>query len=117
MLDVLTSRMVKERGACLSMDISNTDYTQSEGRKNGVLADNLRKDREVADVWRQGFRKANAAGVKMVFGSDAGVMPHNLAVNQFQTMLTYGMTSLQAIRWQTWNRCSPPGPWSRAACW
>jgi imidazolonepropionase-like amidohydrolase len=91
-------RLAKERGAYLSMDIYNTDYTQSEGKKNGVLEDNLRKDREVADVQREGFRKATAAGVKMVFGSDAGVMPHDMAVNQFQTMVRFGMTPLQALR-------------------
>ena len=80
------------------MDIYNTDYTQAEGAKNGVLEDNLRKDREVADVQREGFRKANAAGVKMVFGSDAGVMPHELAVKQFAVMVRFGMTPLQALR-------------------
>ena len=91
-------RLAKEHGTYLSMDIYNTEYTQSEGKKNGVLEDNLRKDREVADVQREGFRKANAAGVKMVFGSDAGVMPHDLAVNQFAVMVRYGMTPLQALR-------------------
>ena len=91
-------KLAKERGAYLSMDIYNTDYTQSEGKKNGVLEDNLRKDREVADVQREGFRKANAAGVKLVFGSDAGVMPHDLAVNQFPVMVRFGMTPLQALR-------------------
>jgi imidazolonepropionase-like amidohydrolase len=34
----------------------------------------------------------------MVFGSDAGVMPHDMAVNQFVTMTRFGMTPLQAIR-------------------
>ncbi len=56
------------------MDIYNTDYTQAEGKKNGVLEDNLRKDREIADLQREGFRKAHAAGVKMVYGTDAGVL-------------------------------------------
>ncbi|WP_374386545.1 amidohydrolase family protein [Sandaracinobacter sp.] len=91
-------KLAKERGAFLSMDIYNTDYTQSEGKKNGVLEDNLRKDREVADVQREGFRRANAAGVRMVFGSDAGVMPHDMAVNQFAVMTRFGMTPLQALR-------------------
>ena len=37
-----------------AMDIYNTDYTQAEGRKNGVLEENFRKDREVgADPARQ----------------------------------------------------------------
>jgi imidazolonepropionase-like amidohydrolase len=37
-------RLAKANGAWLSMDIYNTDYTQAEGAKNGVLPDNLRKD-------------------------------------------------------------------------
>ena len=81
-----------------SMDIKNTDYTQAEGKKNGVLEDNLRKDREVAQLQRDNFRKAFKAGVKMVFGSDAGVMPHGQVGQQFATMVQYGMTPLDAIR-------------------
>jgi imidazolonepropionase-like amidohydrolase len=91
-------RLAKERGAYLSMDIYNTDYTQAEGKKNGVLEDNLRKDREVAQIQRDNFRKANSAGVKMVFGTDAGVMPHKEAAKQFRVMVQYGMTPIQAIR-------------------
>ena len=86
-----------------SMDIYNTDYTQSEGAKNGVLEDNLRKDREVAQIQRDNFRKAHKAGVKMVFGSDAGVMPHGQVGGQFKTMVEYGMTPLEAIRAATRN--------------
>lgn len=81
-----------------SMDIKNTDYTQAEGKKNGVLEDNLRKDREVAQIQRDNFRKAYKAGVRMVFGSDAGVMPHGQIGQQFATMVQYGMTPLDAIR-------------------
>ena len=86
-----------------SMDIYNTDYTQAEGAKNGVLEDNLRKDREVAQIQRDNFRKAHKAGVKMVFGSDAGVMPHGQVGGQFKTMVEYGMTPLDAIRAATRN--------------
>jgi imidazolonepropionase-like amidohydrolase len=86
-----------------SMDIYNTDYTQAEGAKNGVLEDNLRKDREVAQIQRDNFRKAHKAGVKMVFGSDAGVMPHGLVGGQFKTMVEYGMTPMQAIQAATVN--------------
>lgn len=91
-------RLAKEKGTYLSMDIYNTEYTQAEGKKNGVLEDNLRKDREIAQVQRDNFRKANAAGVKMVFGTDAGVMPHKDAGKQFGIMVRFGMTPLQAIR-------------------
>jgi imidazolonepropionase-like amidohydrolase len=86
-----------------AMDIYNTEYTQAEGKKNGVLEDNLRKDREIAQIQRDNFRKAHRAGVKMVFGSDAGVMPHGQVGRQFATMVTYGMTPLEAIQAATLN--------------
>ncbi len=86
-----------------AMDIYNTEYTQSEGRKNGVLEENLRKDREVAQIQRDNFQKAHRAGVRMVFGSDAGVMPHSQAARQFRTMVQYGMTPLEAIQAATRN--------------
>ena len=92
-----------------SMDIYNTEYTQSEGKKNGVLEDNLRKDREVAQIQRDNFRKAYKAGVKMVFGSDAGVMPHGLVGQQFAAMVKFGMTPLDAIRAATLNAAQALG--------
>lgn len=92
-----------------SMDIYNTEYTQAEGKKNGVLEDNLRKDREVAQIQRDNFRKAHRAGVRMVFGSDAGVMPHGDVGKQFATMVEYGMTPLDAIRAATLNAAQALG--------
>jgi imidazolonepropionase-like amidohydrolase len=102
-------RLARERGAWLSMDIYNTDYTQSEGKKNGVLEDNLRKDRDIAEVQRQGFARAHRAGVKMVYGTDAGVYPHGDNARQFATMVRYGMTPLQAIQSATVNAAEALG--------
>ena len=93
----------RARPVWFTMDIYNTDYTQAEGAKNGVLEDNLRKDREIAQIQRDNFRKAHKAGVKMVFGSDAGVMPHGDVGKQFKTMVEYGMTPLEAIQAATRN--------------
>ena len=93
----------RPRPVWFSMDIFNTEYTQAEGAKNGVLEDNLRKDREVAQIQRDNFRKAHKAGVRMVFGSDAGVMPHGLIGGQFKIMVQYGMTPMEAIQAATRN--------------
>ena len=93
----------RARPVWFSMDIYNTEYTQAEGAKNGVLEDNLRKDREVAQIQRDNFRKAHKAGVRMVFGSDAGVMPHSEIGKQFRVMAEYGMTPLEAIQAATRN--------------
>ncbi len=102
-------KLARARGTWLSMDIYNTDYTQAEGAKNGVLEDNLRKDREVAQIQRDNFRKAHKAGVKMVFGSDAGVMPHGMVGGQFRYMVDYGMTPLEAIQAATRNAAQALG--------
>ncbi|MEO6114696.1 MAG: amidohydrolase family protein [Sphingomicrobium sp.] len=91
------------------MDIYNTDYTQAEGAKNGVLPDNLRKDREIAQIQRDNFRAAHKAGVRMVFASDAGVMPHGQIGRQFATMITYGMTPIEAIQAATRNAAQALG--------
>ena len=101
--------VARKQPVWFSMDIYNTDYTQAEGAKNGVLPDNLRKDREIAQIQRDNFRAAYKAGVRMVFGSDAGVMPHALVARQFATMVTYGMTPLEAIRAATRNAAEALG--------
>ena len=95
--------LAKKHGAWLSMDIYNGTYTALEGKKNGVLEDNLRKDREVTELQRQNFRRAHAAGVRMVFGTDAGVHPHGGNARQFAVMVQYGMSPLQAIQAATVN--------------
>ncbi len=93
-----------------AMDIYNTEYTQAEGAKNGVLPDNLRKDREIAQIQRDNFRKAHRAGVRQVFGSDAGVMPHGQVGKQFRTMVQYGMTPLEASQAATRTAAEALGP-------
>ncbi|MFM7121103.1 MAG: amidohydrolase family protein, partial [Gammaproteobacteria bacterium] len=85
-------------GTALSMDIYNTEYTQSEGPRNGELEENLRKDREIAEVQREGFRRAHAAGVRMVYGTDSGVYPHGDNARQFAVMVRYGMQPIEAIQ-------------------
>jgi len=90
--------LAKKHGTWLGFDIYNTEYTQSEGAKNGVLEDNLRKDREVADIQRENFRRAHAAGAKLAYGTDSGVYPHGQNGRQFAIMVRYGMTPTEAIR-------------------
>jgi imidazolonepropionase-like amidohydrolase len=102
-------RLAKQYGTWLSMDIYNTDYTQTEGKKNGVLEDNLRKDREIADLQRENFRRAHQAGAKMVFGTDAGIYPHGDNAKQFAVMVRYGMTPTQAIQSATINAAEALG--------
>jgi imidazolonepropionase-like amidohydrolase len=109
LIDAEGIELAKKHGAWLSMDIYNTDYTQAEGARNGVLEDNLRKDREIAEIQREGFRRAHAAGAKMVYGTDSGVYPHGDNGRQFAVMVRYGMSPIEAIRSATVNAAEALG--------
>jgi imidazolonepropionase-like amidohydrolase len=102
-------RLAAQKGAYFGMDIYNTDYTQAEGKKNGVLEENLQKDRDIGEIQRQNFRKALKAGVKMIFSTDAGIYPHGLNARQFAVMVRYGATPLQAIQTATLNAAQALG--------
>jgi imidazolonepropionase-like amidohydrolase len=107
-------RLAVQKGAWFGMDIYNTDYTQAEGAKNGVLPDNLKKDRDIGEIQRENFRKALKAGVKMIFSSDAGVYPHGTNARQFAVMTRYGATPLQAIQTATVNAAQAlGGDWTK----
>ena len=90
-------------GTYLSCDIYNTEYTLTFGEANGVPEENINKEKLVSKAQRESFRRANAAGAKMVFGSDAAIYPHGDNGKQFSRMVTFGMTPLQAIQAATIN--------------
>jgi imidazolonepropionase-like amidohydrolase len=66
-------------------------------------ADFLKHDQELGEIQRRNFTKAVRAGVKMTFGTDAGVCPHGINARQFAFMVKYGMTPMQAIQAATVN--------------
>jgi imidazolonepropionase-like amidohydrolase len=103
LIDDAGIKLAKERGTYLSMDIYNDDYILAEGEKNGVLPESLEKEKIIGQTQRENFRKAHQAGVKMAFGTDAGVYPHGDNAKQFFYMVKYGMTPMQAIQAATVN--------------
>jgi imidazolonepropionase-like amidohydrolase len=90
--------LMKERGTWLDADIYNGDYIDTVGREQGWSEEILRKNTETTEAQREGFRKAVKAGVKISFGTDAGVYPYGDDARQFAYMVRYGLTPLQAIR-------------------
>jgi imidazolonepropionase-like amidohydrolase len=81
----------RKRGdVALAMDVYNGDYIDTEGRKAHWPEEFLRKNVETTEIQRQAFTKAVAAGVPIVFATDAGVFPHGLNARQF-TMATHNM--------------------------
>jgi imidazolonepropionase-like amidohydrolase len=101
--------LAKQHGTWFSMDIYNDDYIMAEGAKNGVFKESLEKERVIGLQQRQTFRAAFKAGVKMVFGTDGGVYPNGFNARQFATMVTWGMTPMQAVQAATVNAAEALG--------
>jgi imidazolonepropionase-like amidohydrolase len=98
MIDDEGIALAKEHGTYLDMDIYDEECIQDAGKTHKTPADFLEHDRDLGDIQRRNFTKAVRAGVKMSFGTDAGVCPHGINARQFAFMVKYGMTSMQAIQ-------------------
>ncbi len=98
LIDAEGIALAKARGVWLVMDIYNGDYIDTEGRKAGWPEEYLRKNLETTEKQREGFRSAVKAGVKIAYGTDAGVYPHGQNARQFAYMVRWGMTPMQAIQ-------------------
>ncbi len=94
-------KLAKAKGAYLDFDVYDDDYILAEGAKNGVEPASMDKERSIGKLQRENFKKAWAAGTKMAFATDAGVYPHGTNAKQFTTMVTWGMTPMQAIQCAT----------------
>lgn len=95
--------MARDAGTFLVMDIYVDTYILEMGEAAGFLPESLEKERIVGQAQRDNFRKAHLAGVRMAFGTDAGVYPHGNNAKQFAYMVEYGMTPMEAIRAATVN--------------
>jgi imidazolonepropionase-like amidohydrolase len=98
MIDDEGIALAKQHGTYLDMDIYDEECIQEAGRKGKMPADFLEHDAQLGQIQRDNFRKAVVAGVKMSFGTDAGVCPYGVAARQFAFMVKYGMSSMQAIQ-------------------
>ncbi len=123
LIDAEGIQLAKARGAYLVMDIYNGDFIAEVGKRDGWSASILRKNEETTDAQRLGFAKAVKAGVKVTYGTDAGVYPHGLNARQFKYMVRHGMTPIQAIQsattvsaallgWQSDVGSLTPGHWA-----
>ncbi|MBB5209206.1 metal-dependent hydrolase family protein [Chiayiivirga flava] len=110
-LDDEAIAMMKERGTVLVADIYNDDYILAEFGRLNYPQKIIDKERYVGRTQRESFRKAVRAGVKIAFGTDAGVFPHGWNGRQFAKMVEWGATPMQAIQTATVNAADLLG-WS-----
>ncbi|MGH9752359.1 MAG: amidohydrolase family protein [Blastocatellia bacterium] len=96
-------KLMKERGTYLVADVYNDDYILAEFGKLGYPEKIIEKERMVGRTQRENFQKAAKAGVKIAYGTDAGVYPHGWNGKQFAHMVKWGLAPMQAIQAATIN--------------
>lgn len=96
-------QLMKEKGVYLVADIYNDDYILAEFSRLGYPEKIIEKERKVGRLQRENFQKAVRGGVKVAYGTDAGVYPHGGNGKQFAHMVRWGLTPMQAIQSATIN--------------
>ena len=104
-------RLMKEHGTFLVPDIYTDAYILEHGKELGLPDKMIEKERLLRKAQNVNWRRAIAAGVKMAFGTDAGVYPHGTNARQFKYLLELGLTPLQTIQMATSNAADLLG-WS-----
>jgi imidazolonepropionase-like amidohydrolase len=103
LLDAEGIQLMKAKGTYLVSDVYDDEYILSEYSKLGFPDKIINKEKMVGKLQRENFQKAVEAGVKIAFGTDAGVYPHGWNGKQFKWMTRFGLTPMAAIQSATIN--------------
>ncbi|HVU86775.1 MAG TPA: amidohydrolase family protein [Pirellulales bacterium] len=91
-------QLMLKHGTWLVADIYNDDYLLGKAVEFKLPQESIDKERAIGQTQRDNFARCVKAGVKVAFGTDAGVYPHGDNGKQFFYMVKYGLTPAQAIR-------------------
>jgi imidazolonepropionase-like amidohydrolase len=98
MLDDEAIKLAREHGTFLVMNPYTNQYMVERGAAGGYQPYQLDKARQVLEMKMASLRKAVGAGLKLAYGTDAGVQVHGVNGRQLAMYVDAGMTPLQAIQ-------------------
>ncbi|MDF2158546.1 amidohydrolase family protein [Algoriphagus sp. CAU 1675] len=104
MMSQETMEMMKKAGTwyvpTVTAGMSAAEYAKIPGYYPPVVRD---KAMQIGAQIQETFRKAYESGVKIAFGTDAGVFPHGENYREFLYLTEVGMPNLEAIQAATLN--------------
>ncbi|MDQ1829937.1 metal-dependent hydrolase family protein [Massilia scottii] len=104
MMDDETIALFKKHGAWFVPTISAGRYVADKAKEPDYYSPLVRpKAAAIGPQIQATFARAYKAGVKIAFGTDAGVFPHGDNAKEFAYMVEAGMPPLEAIRSATLN--------------
>jgi imidazolonepropionase-like amidohydrolase len=98
LIDDETIALMLERGTYLVCDMFDGDWMIQEGPRLGYSDEVMQKTELTNDAQRENFAKAVKAGVKIAFGTDAGIYPHGMNAKNLAFHVRFGQTPMEAIR-------------------
>jgi imidazolonepropionase-like amidohydrolase len=98
LLDDEAIALVAENDVVLSMDVYNGTYTENVGRQQNYPEHMMQRNFDTTEAQRVVFEKAYALGIRITYGTDGAVLPHNMGGWQFGIMVERGMAPMDAIK-------------------
>ena len=103
-MDRETIKLFKKHGTWYVPTISAGKFVAEKATIEGYFPPVVVPKAQAIGPQIQGtFAKAYKAGVKIAFGTDAGVFPHGENAKEFVYMVEAGMPAMEAIRSATWS--------------
>ena len=96
-MDAEAAAVLKKNGTWYVPTLYVIEPILAEGNPLKIPAQSIDKARAVRGSMREAFRTAVKQGVKIAFGTDAGVFPHGTQMKEFKIYTDLGMTPMQAI--------------------
>jgi imidazolonepropionase-like amidohydrolase len=96
-LDDETLAMMRQRGTFLVPTMMAFEYVYAAAQDGRLAPWSAIKAREVTPMARESHRRAIRSGVRIAFGTDAGVFPHGTNADEFRLMVAAGMTPAQTL--------------------
>ena len=90
-------KLMKEKGCWLVPTRCAGEWVFDQADKGGIPPYAVAKAKQVGPIMRESFRRALNGGVKIAFGTDAGVYPHGQNAREFKFMTDLGMSPMAAI--------------------
>jgi imidazolonepropionase-like amidohydrolase len=107
LMDDESLALFRQRGAWYVPTISAGRYVADKAREPGYYSPLVQpKAAAIGPQLQATFARAYKAGVKIAFGTDAGVFPHGQNAKEFGYMVEAGMPPLEAIRAATLHAAS-----------
>ena len=110
-MDAEAAAVLKKNGTWYVPTLYVIEPILAEGNPLHVPEGSLAKARAVRGQMREAFKVALRNGVKIAFGTDAGVFPHGTQTKEFAIYTSLGMTPMQAIQTATTSAADLMG-WS-----